>query len=133
MSSDAYSANRTILTSLWIVALLNYAYADIFTLFFSTEAQSFANMPPMGMLGLAVLMEVAILMVILNWVLPTSYNRWANVIAAMVHTLAALSSLFVGAAVQPYYFFFVAVESVVTLVIIAYAWRRPRGRTLDAG
>ena len=114
------------LSTLWIFAMLNYLYADVFTLMFVQDAQSTAaSIGPGAVLGFAVLMETAIAMVLLSRLLKYQANRWANIIVGAIHTLSVLFSLFVGTP-APFYVFFAAVEIVCTLVIIWYAWSWPK-------
>jgi glucan phosphoethanolaminetransferase (alkaline phosphatase superfamily) len=68
---------KVILSTLWIFALLNYIYADIFNLFFNPEAQS-GTMTQGAVFAFAILMETAIAMVLLSRVLKYGVNRWAN-------------------------------------------------------
>jgi hypothetical protein len=113
------------LSALWIFATLNYLYADVFTLFFSREAQNVATTFTAGaVLGFAVLMETAIAMVLLSRILKVRANRWANIIAGVLHTAAVSGSLFAGTP-EPFYLFFAAIEIACTLFIVWYAWRWP--------
>ncbi len=114
------------LSALWIFATLNYVYADVFTLFFVPGAQkSTLAMSAGGALAFAILMETAIAMVLLSRLLKYRVNRWANIIAAAIHTASVAASLFTGTQ-APFYIFFAAIEIACTLVIIWYAWMWPR-------
>ena len=137
MTTDA--RRTTILSTLWIVAMLNYLYADVIGLmdpsilrqYLTGTVGSLAITPGM-LLGGAVLMETAIAMVLLARVLPYRTNRWANIAAGVLHTVAVASSLMVGS-VAIYYAFFATVEIACTLVIVTYAWRwRPASPATSA-
>lgn len=111
------------LSTLWIFALLNYIYADVFGLFFLPGAQKeTAGMTTGAVLGFAVLMETGIAMVLLSRVLKYGANRWANIVAAVIHTAAVVFTLFGETPPAPYYLLFAAVEIACTLFIIWYAW-----------
>jgi hypothetical protein len=112
---------KVILSTLWIFALLNYIYADIFNLFFNPEAQS-GIMPQAAVFAFAILMETAIAMVLLSRVLKYGANRWANIIAGIIHTALVSWTLF-GETPLPFYTFFAAIEILCTLFIVWYAWR----------
>ncbi len=115
---------KVIFSTLWIFAVLNYLYADVFTLFFNPEAQKETmRMTEESVLGFAVLMETAIAMVLLSRVLRYGANRWANIIAGVIHTAAVSWSLFGGTPPAPYYIFFASIEIACTLFITWYAWR----------
>lgn len=111
---------KVVLSALWIFALFNYLYADVFTLFFDPEAEGLQFTPGV-VLGFAVLMETAIAMVLLSRVLGHRANRWANILAGALHTAAVAWSLTAGTS-QAYYVFFATIEIACTLFIIGYAW-----------
>jgi hypothetical protein len=114
---------KIVLSTLWIFAMLNYLYADVFTLFFQPGAQDTAFALPAGaVLMFAVLMETAIAMVLLSRVLKYRANRWANIIAGAFHTLFVAWSL-IGSTPTIFYAFFAAIEIACTLFIVWYAWR----------
>jgi hypothetical protein len=118
---------KVILSTLWIFALLNYIYADIFSLFFNTEAQS-GTMTQGAIFAFAFLMETAIAMVLLSRILKYGVNRWANIVAGVIHTALVGWTLF--AENPSFYIFFASIEIACTLFIIWYAWRwhNPEGQ-----
>jgi hypothetical protein len=141
--SAAFERRRTILSTLWIFAVLNYIYADVYTLFFNPVlqpdvmrrfAEGFAGDIPITqgfVLFTALLMQTAIIMVPLSRVLPYRANRAANILAAAFHTLFVVWSL-VGGPVNWFYVMFVAVEAATTLFIVGYAWKWPAPRAEPA-
>ena len=112
---------KVILSTLWIFALFNYIYADIFNLFFNPEAFT-GTMTQGAVFAFAILMETAIAMVLLSRVLKYGVNRWANIIAGIIHTALVSWTLF-GETPLPFYIFFAALEILCTLFIVWYAWR----------
>ena len=113
---------RAILSTLWIFAVLNYLYADVFSMFFDANALDVTLGFGDGfVLAFSVLMETAIVMVLLSRVLRHRVNRWANIVAGVVHTVAVAVSTFVGTP-APFYAFFAIIEIACTLFIIWYAW-----------
>ncbi len=117
---------KMLLSTFWIFAVLNYIYADVFTLFFDPGAHtSTATMTAGAALVFAVLMETSIAMVVLSRVLRRGANRWANIAAGIFHTgLVAWSLL--EQTPTPFYAFFAVVEIAWTLFIVVYActWKR---------
>ena len=109
------------LSTLWIFAILNYIYADIYNLFFNPEAQS-GTMTQGTVFVTAILMETAIAMVLLSRVLKYGVNRWANIIAGILHTALVSWTLF-GETPLPFYIMFASIEIACTLFIVWYAWR----------
>src|SRR5512142_2068925 len=84
---------RIVLSTLWIFAMFNYLYADVYTLFFNPvlRPEAWKELLAGGTGGIhitegfvlitAVLMETAIAMVLLSRVLSYGPNRWANIVA----------------------------------------------------
>jgi hypothetical protein len=132
--STACAANATgvtdikvTLSTLWIFAVLNYIYADLFTVMDPSTDTGSVHISHGMMLGAAVLMETAITMVPLSRLLMFRANRWANIVAGVVHTVAVILSLFVGGkAPASYYIFFASIEIVSTSLIVWYAWKWPK-------
>ena len=113
---------KVILSTLWIFALLNYIYADIFNIVFNPETQSEAATITQGaVFGFAILMETGIAMVLLSRVLKYGINRWANIIAGVINTALVGWTLF--GENQSFYVFFASIEIACTLFIIWYAWK----------
>jgi hypothetical protein len=114
---------KVVLSTLWIFAMLNYLYADVFTLFFIPTAQKETLAMPQGsVLVFAILMETAIAMVLLSRFLKYGANRWANIIAGIFHTAFVAWSL-TGETPELFYVFFASIEIVCTLFITWYAWK----------
>ena len=120
---------KVILSTLWIFAMFNYIYADILTFFEPGMLEELMTGSVGGiqftqgfLLGAAILMETAIVMVVLSRVLKYRANRWANIIAGVIHTAAVFLSLFVGTPAM-YYTFFATIEIACTLLIVWYAWK----------
>jgi len=121
---------KVVLSTLWIFAMLNYLYADVFLLFFNPTAQNGTLAMSQGaVLVFAILMETAIAMVLLSRFLKYGANRWANIIAGLFHTAFVAWSM-IGETPAPFYVFFASIEMVCTLFIAWYAWkwRNPEGQ-----
>jgi hypothetical protein len=121
---------KVVLSTLWIFAMLNYLYADVFTLFFNPTAQNDnLAMPQEAALVFAIMMETAIAMVLLSRFLKYGANRWLNIIAGIFHTALVAWSL-IGVAPALSYIFFASIEIVCTLFITWYAWKwhNPEGQ-----
>lgn len=117
-------ATKTLLSTLWIVVVINMLKADILSLYIpgATEelARTAGDTPiPLLMLGAAVMMEISVVMILLSRVLPYGVNRWANIITSIL-TIAFVIG---GGASYPHYLFIAAVEVVCLLLIIWFAWR----------
>lgn len=120
---------KMILSTLWIFAMFNYLYADVVGLIDPQELKEILTgtvgsiqITEGFLLGASMLMETAIAMVLLSRILKYKANRWANIIAGVIHTAAVFSSMFVGSSPTLYYLFFGTIEIACTLFIIWYAW-----------
>ena len=121
-----------VLSTLWIFALINYIYADIFTMFFDPAAHSgTAGMTAGTVLVFAALMETAIAMVLLSRILRRGPNRWLNIVVGAIQTAFVTWSLF-GGTKTPFYVFFVAIEIASFLFVIGYAWTWKREKEARA-
>ena len=124
-------STKVLLSTLWVFAVFNYLYADVMTLMDSeglkmimTGQVGSIRMTQGVLLGAAVLIETAIVMVLLSRILDYRLNRWANIIAGAIHTAAVALSVFVaGGTPALYYLFFATIEVACTVFIIWYAWR----------
>lgn len=135
-ATSGFERRRMVLSTLWIFAVLNYIYADVYTLFFNPVLKPEAwkeflagdaggvQITPGFVLITALLMETAIAMVLLSRVLPYRANRWANIVSAAIHTLFVGWSLF-GEAPLSFYLMFAAIEVATTVFIVWYAWKWP--------
>jgi hypothetical protein len=110
------------LSLLWIFVLLNMAYADILSLMDPTSAirEVMGGSPlPLGGLVLgAIIMEAAIAMVILSWVLNYKVNRWITIIIGAITMFGVVTG---GHGL--YYVFFATTEVACILLIIWFAWK----------
>jgi hypothetical protein len=118
---------RVVLSTMWVFLVLNFLYADIFNLFFDPAAKEPSDMSFGVVLFFAVLMETSMLMVLLARVLPRAWNRWTNVVAAVLH-IGLLSWSLTEGTVTSFYAFFVTLEIAALLFVIGYAasWRKQR-------
>jgi hypothetical protein len=135
-TTTGFERRRVVLSTLWIFAVLNYIYADIYTLFFNPVlqpevtrrfAEGYAGDIPITegfVLVTAILMETAIAMVLLSRWLPYRANRWANILSGVLHTLFVAWSL-IGDTPSGFYVMFAAIEVACTLFIVWYAWTWP--------
>ena len=114
---------KVILSTLWIFAVLNYIYADVFGLSFNPilQPEVAITITQGSALAFAILMETAIAMVLLSRILKYGANRWANIAVGLIHTALVSWSLSVTTPTW-FYAFFATIEIACTLFIIWYAW-----------
>lgn len=129
ITNTTTDAMKNKLQALWIFAMFNYIYADVIGLMNPVTLKQYIA-GSVGSLQItegfllegAILMETAIAMVLLSRILKYRENRWANIIAGVIHTAAVSLSMFVGKPAL-YYVFFGTIEIISTLAIIWVAWK----------
>lgn len=122
-----------LLSTLWIVVMINMLKADILSLFIpgaaeevvKTAASTGASIPQLMLVG-AIIGQLAIAMIVLSRVLKHRINRWANIVVGLV----IIAYIWGGMVTYPHYIFIAAVETICLLLIIAIAWR---WRSVDVG
>jgi hypothetical protein len=115
---------KVLLSTLWVVVMINMLKADILSLYIpgvmDELAKTAGDTPiPQLMLGAAIMMEISILMIILSRVLKYSVNRWVNMIASTI----TIAFVVLGGASYPHYIFIATVEVICLLLIIWNAWK----------
>ncbi|HSM26077.1 MAG TPA: DUF6326 family protein [Anaerolineaceae bacterium] len=130
MNQDTTSTKKfdtkVLLSTLWIVVMINMLKADILSLYIPGAAEemartsaSFGASIPQLMLGGAIMMEISIAMIILSRVLKYGINRWTNIIVSLI-TIAFVVG---GGSSYPHYLFIAAVEVICLLLVIWFAWK----------
>ena len=119
---------KVILSTLWIVVMINMLKADILSLFIPgvveevarTSVSTGASIPQLMLIG-AIMGQLGIAMIILSRVLKYGINRWANIVVGIV----TIAYVWGGAAAYPHYIFIATVETLCLLLIIWFAstWR----------
>lgn len=117
---------KVLLSTLWIVVMINMLKADILSLYIpgaldevAKTAASTGTPIPQLMLGGAIMMELSIVMIILSRLLNYRVNRWANIIVSIITIVFVIG----GGVSYPHYIFIATVEVICLLLIIGIAWR----------
>lgn len=115
---------KTLLSTLWIVVMINMLKADILSLYIPGAAEELARTAgdtpiPLLLLGGAIMMQISTLMILLSRVLPDGLNRWVNIVTSVI-TIAFIVG---GAASYPHYLFLATVEVACLLLIVWFAWK----------
>lgn len=116
---------KALLSTLWIVVIINMLKADILSLYIPgavdevVRTSTGTGMPiPQLMLIGAMMGQLGIVMIVLSRVLDYGINRWANIILGVI-TIAYIWS---GMAPYPHYIFIASIETICLLLIIGFAW-----------
>ena len=116
---------KALLSTLWIVVMINMLKAGILSLFIPgaaeevarTSANAGASIPQLMLVG-AVMGQIGIAMIVLSRVLKYGINRWANIVASVV----TIAYIWGGAASYPHYIFIASVETLCLLLFVGFAW-----------
>ncbi len=119
---------KVVLSTLWVVIMINMLKADILSLNIPGAAEEVAKtsistgapIPQLMLVG-AVMGNLAIAMIILSRVLKQGINRWVNIVVGIV----TIAYIWGGMSSYPHYIFIAAVETICLLLIIGFAstWR----------
>ena len=117
---------KVLLSTLWIVVMINMLKADILSLYTPgatdevarTAAGAGASIPQL-MLGAAIIGQLAIAMIILSRVLKYGINRWVNIVVGII----VIAYIWGGMASYPHYIFIASVETLCLLLMIGFAWK----------
>jgi hypothetical protein len=116
---------KVLLSTLWIVVMVNMLKADILSLYIPSSAEEVARTSastgtpiPQLMLGAAITMEVSLAMIVLSRILKYGVNRWVNIIVSLI-TIAFVVG---GGVSYPHYIFIATVEVICLVLIIGLAW-----------
>jgi hypothetical protein len=115
---------KVLLSTLWIVVMINMLKADILSLYIPGAAEEVAKTAgetPIAllMLGGAIMMEISIVMIILSRVLKYGVNRWVNIITSII----TIAFIWGGASSEPHYLFIGTVETICLLLVLWNAWK----------
>jgi hypothetical protein len=117
---------KVLLSTLWIVVMINMAFADILGLFIPGALEEVAKTSvstgttiPQLMLGGAIMLEIPIAMILLSRVLKFKVNRWTNIIASVFTIVYVVG----GGTLSPHYIFIATIEVVCMLLIVWFAWK----------
>lgn len=117
---------KVLLSTLWIVVMINMLKADILSLYIPGAVEEVAKTAvstgtpiPQLMLGGAIMMELSIVMIIFSRLLNYNVNRWVNIVVSIITIVFVIG----GGVSYPHYIFIATVEVVCLLLIIWNAWQ----------
>jgi hypothetical protein len=120
------------LSVLWTSVTLCYLYGDYFELYVPKKTQGLVDGTnlldsPMKLFAASVLLAIPALMVFLSITLTPKINRQLNIVFGIFYT--AIMVLIAITSITPwrtFYVFLAIVESIITSLIVFYAWKWPR-------
>ncbi|NTV40010.1 MAG: hypothetical protein HGA51_08685 [Demequinaceae bacterium] len=122
---------RTVVSSLWLFAVLNYLYCDVLGLMYPPDLQAYLDGKIGGisinqgfLLAAGVLMTIPMSAVLVSRIAPHRLARWWSIVAGAVMTLVQVGTLGVGSGVTAHYAYFSVIEVATTVAIVWVAARR---------
>jgi hypothetical protein len=120
----------TRISTLWIVVMLNMAFADIVGFIQPGALDGVAG--PGGVQitqGLLLVFALFIEMIFVSRILKRGANRWANTVAAVITSVFVVGG---GSMELPFYAFFAVVEVACMALIVWFVWSRRSSETVAA-
>lgn len=120
------------LASLWAAVMCCYIYGDYFSFYVPGKLDKFLQGQtlldtPVKLFAASVLMVVPSVMIFLSIALRAPINRWLNIVFGVFYTSIMVLIAFVSIAPWwSFYVFLAIVESVLTALIVWYAWNWPK-------
>ncbi|MFZ0530146.1 MAG: DUF6326 family protein [Propionicimonas sp.] len=121
---------RTVVSSLWLFAILNYLYCDLLGLMYPEDLQGFLDGKVGGLvidqqflLYAAILMTVPMASVLISRIAAHRFARIESIAAAVVMTLVQLATLVFGTPPTLHYMYFSVIEVATTIAIVWVAAR----------
>ncbi|MBK8954305.1 MAG: hypothetical protein IPM34_01950 [Saprospiraceae bacterium] len=122
---------KTLFSTLWVFATLNYLFCDVMGLMDSNLLNQYLSGTVNGMemndnflLSSAILMQFPIGMVLLSRVLNYKSNRLTNIIAGTIMTIVQTATLFVGSPIKYYLFCsIIEITTTISIVVLAIGWK----------
>ena len=116
---------KVLLSTLWIMVMINMLKEGILSLYIPGSAEELArtsasagtSIPQLMLIG-AIMGQLGIAMIILSRVLKYGINRWVNIVVGIV----TIAYIWGGAASYPHYIFIATVETLCLLLIVWFAW-----------
>jgi hypothetical protein len=131
MLEDAKINVKLKIAALWATVMLLFAYGDIFGFFRNGFVEEIISGKLAGnqigqelLIFTTLYVTIPSLMVFLSLVLKPQINRWANIILGLGYTASIL--LFCIGESWAYYILLSALESVLLLMVVWYAWKWPK-------
>jgi hypothetical protein len=126
MSTNKKIDTKVLLSTLWIVVMINMLKADILSGFIPAMAEELAmtsvstgaSIPQLMLFG-AIMGQLGIAMIVLSRLLKYKINRRVNIVAAIIN----IAYIWVGMTTYPHYIVIATVETLCLLLIVWFAWK----------
>jgi Family of unknown function (DUF6326) len=120
------------LSALWAGVTLCYLYCDYFELYVPQKIEGIISgenllNSPAKLFGAGALLAIPALMVFLSILLKPTLSKWLNISVGTLFTVIMVLICFTWSeGWYNFYLFYAIVESMITSLIVWYAWKWPR-------
>tara|TARA_R110000744_G_scaffold360727_1_gene468287 strand:- start:90 stop:515 length:426 start_codon:yes stop_codon:yes gene_type:complete len=117
------------IAALWIAVMFCYVYGDYIEIYVpGVIAQAMAvkatTETELEFFAVALLMAIPSVMIFFTLVITAKVNRWLNIILPTVYIFMLIGLNLAGG--WAFYLFLTAIEVVISLAIVGYAWHWPK-------
>lgn len=124
---------KQLLSVLWIFLTVNYIYCDIFSLHHAESLKAFISGQVGGMkltegflLSFAFIMQIPMIMIVLSRVLVFKFNKYFNIIAALISGSIQSYTLYMGGTLHYIFFSVVEISTAIFIIYFAITWKQPQ-------
>jgi hypothetical protein len=120
------------LSALWVSVTLCYLYCDYFELYVPEKVEGLINGEnlldsPTKLFAASMLLAIPAVMVFLSIILKPTINKWLNIVVGLLFTAMMILIAFTYSEIwYTFYLFYAILESILTGLIVWYAWRWPK-------
>jgi hypothetical protein len=120
------------LSALWAGVTLCYLYCDYFELYVPEKVEGMISgenllNSPTKLFIAAVVLAVPAVMVFLSILLKPIVSKWLNIVVGTIFTgMMVMIALTYSEVWYTFYLFYAILESLITAVIVWYAWKWPK-------
>ena len=122
---------KIVLAGLWIVLMILFLYADVFSLYRTGQIEKMISgyMGPFivsqnSLLLSSILMAIPALMIIISLTIKTNINRYINIVVAFVYILVEIGNMIGETWI--YYLVYGIFELAITIIIIINSIKWPK-------
>ena len=122
---------KFVLAGLWIVLMILFLYADVFSLYRTGQIEKMISgyMGPFivsqnSLLLSSILMAIPALMIIISLTIKSNINRYINIVVGFLYILVEIGNMIGETWI--YYLFYGALELAITIIIIINSIKWPK-------
>ncbi|MDP6338723.1 MAG: DUF6326 family protein [Candidatus Marinimicrobia bacterium] len=122
---------KQLLSMLWIFLTVNYIYCDVFSLHHAKSLQAFLSgqagemqITEEFLLSFAFIMQIPMIMIVLSRFLVFKFNKYLNIIAALISGSIQSYTLYMGGTLHYIFFSIVEISTALLIIYFAITWKK---------